>query len=61
MSHARVAILLSVYNGENYLAEQLESILHQSFQHIAHLIVGHRPRIEFHARTAAVFHDEIEM
>ncbi len=32
MSHARVAILLSVYNGENYLAEQLESILHQSFQ-----------------------------
>ena len=38
MSHARVAILLSVYNGEKYLAEQIESILHQSFRDFAFYI-----------------------
>lgn len=32
MSHARIAILLSVYNGERYLSEQIESILRQSFR-----------------------------
>lgn len=29
MSHCRVAVLMSTYNGEQYIKEQIESIIHQ--------------------------------
>lgn len=32
MSKDKVAIILSTYNGETYLSDQLDSILHQSYQ-----------------------------
>ncbi len=35
----RVTVLMSVYNGEQYLAEAIESILRQTFQDFEFLIV----------------------
>jgi glycosyltransferase involved in cell wall biosynthesis len=32
--HAKVAVLLAVYNGEDYLGQQIDSLLHQTFKDI---------------------------
>ena len=34
MKEKKVAVLLSAYNGEKYIAEQLDSILNQSYKNI---------------------------
>lgn len=34
MSDKKVAVIMSTYNGEKYVAEQLESILHQTYSNI---------------------------
>lgn len=34
----KVQVLLSAYNGEHYIAEQINSIIHQSYPHISILI-----------------------
>ena len=35
----KIDILLATYNGEKYLREQIESILHQTYKNI-HLIIS---------------------
>ena len=34
MSQAKVKVLLSAYNGEKYIAQQIDSILGQTYQNI---------------------------
>ena len=38
MNNPSVAVLMSTYNGEDYLAEQINSILNQTYQNI-HLFI----------------------
>jgi GT2 family glycosyltransferase len=36
---AKVTVLMAVYNGERYLREAIDSILHQTFQDFEFLII----------------------
>ncbi len=40
MSNPKVSVIMSVYNGERYLKEAIESILHQTFTDFEFLIVN---------------------
>ena len=39
MDNKKVLILMSTYNGEKYLSEQIESLLNQTYKNIKILII----------------------
>ena len=40
MSHPKVTLLMSVFNGQSYLKEAIESILNQTFEDFEFLIIN---------------------